>query len=141
MEKLGETIKQLAQSKGITIKELAEKINMTETGYYASIRNKSMKLEKLLKISEVLGEPLSTIVAEEKARYTNKQSGIGNQVGNNNKQKIMDSGNQGVVRESSEANLNNLQHELELCQRENSHLKSQLALQENFIEFLKKNQK
>ena len=55
-----ERIKQLATEKEIPLKTLATKIDMTETGFYAMLRNKSMKVETLLKISKVLGvEPAS----------------------------------------------------------------------------------
>jgi phage repressor protein C with HTH and peptisase S24 domain len=47
-------VKETAQSKGIALKNLAAKIDMTETGFYAMIRNKSMKVETLQKISKVL---------------------------------------------------------------------------------------
>lgn len=49
-----EKIKEMAQEKGIALKSLAAKIDMTETGFYAMIRNKSMKVETLQKISKVL---------------------------------------------------------------------------------------
>lgn len=53
-------VKQVAGDKGIPLKTLATKIEMTETGFYAMLRNKSMKVETLLKISKVLGvEPAS----------------------------------------------------------------------------------
>jgi transcriptional regulator with XRE-family HTH domain len=50
-----EKIKQAAQDKEITLKTLATKIDMTETGFYAMLRNKSMKVETLVKISKALG--------------------------------------------------------------------------------------
>jgi SOS-response transcriptional repressor LexA len=53
-------IKQVATEKEIPLKTLAIRIDMTETGFYAMLRNKSMKVETLLKISKVLGvEPAS----------------------------------------------------------------------------------
>jgi DNA-binding Xre family transcriptional regulator len=53
-------IKQLASEKELPLKTLATKIEMTETGFYAMLRNKSMKVETLIKISNVLGvEPAS----------------------------------------------------------------------------------
>jgi DNA-binding Xre family transcriptional regulator len=53
-------IKQVAGEKEIPLKTLATKIDMTETGFYAMLRNKSMKVETLLKICRVLGvEPAS----------------------------------------------------------------------------------
>ncbi len=53
-------IKQTAQDKEVPLKTLASKIDMTETGFYAMLRNKSIKVETLIKISKVLGvEPAS----------------------------------------------------------------------------------
>ncbi len=53
-------IKHTAQDKEVALKTLASKIDMTETGFYAMLRNKSIKVETLIKISKVLGvEPAS----------------------------------------------------------------------------------
>lgn len=47
-------IKELARKNQITLKELAEKIGITEQGLYTTFKNESLKVTTLLKISEVL---------------------------------------------------------------------------------------
>ncbi len=64
MASVEEKIKLVAQQKDITLKSLAERINMTETGFYAMIRNKSVKVETLRKICEITGVSLSTFFSE-----------------------------------------------------------------------------
>lgn len=54
MATVEDKVKEIAQQKGIPLKTLATKIDMTETGFYAMIRNQSMKVETLQKISQVL---------------------------------------------------------------------------------------
>ncbi|TPE43943.1 helix-turn-helix domain-containing protein [Pontibacter mangrovi] len=92
MEDLGKKVSQLAKSKGITIKSLADQISMTETGYYAAIRNNSLKLTTLYKIAEVLEVPVSTLIGETEEAGETKSiqtaTGIGNAVGDGNKPKV-----------------------------------------------------
>jgi len=47
-------IKLLAKNKNMPIKELSKKITITQPGFYTSFRNNSLKVNTLLKISEVL---------------------------------------------------------------------------------------
>ncbi len=52
-------IKFLAKIRGITIKLLAEKINMTESGLYSTLKNNSIKVKTLHDISTVLDVELT----------------------------------------------------------------------------------
>jgi transcriptional regulator with XRE-family HTH domain len=52
-------IKILSLNKNIAIKDIAEKIGISEAGIHQMIRNNSMKIEYLEKIAEVLGVPVS----------------------------------------------------------------------------------
>jgi transcriptional regulator with XRE-family HTH domain len=56
MTSVEDKVKVAAQEKGITLKSLAAQIGMTETGFYAMIRNRSMKVETLQKISQIVGQ-------------------------------------------------------------------------------------
>lgn len=47
-------IKELSRARGLTLKDLSKKINITETGLHNLIRNKSTRIDTLEKISEVL---------------------------------------------------------------------------------------
>ena len=47
-------IKEVAKQKKIKLKNLAEDIGMTEAGFFQAIKNNSLKLEKFLKICEIL---------------------------------------------------------------------------------------
>lgn len=58
-------IKQLLQQKGITQKELAERIGMTETGVSLIIKNKTnTPLSRLQQIADVLEVPISELFEE-----------------------------------------------------------------------------
>lgn len=52
-------IKSLAEKKGISIRDLSEKINLTAEGIYQNIRKNSIKAETLEKIAELLEVPVS----------------------------------------------------------------------------------
>lgn len=53
-------IKNLAKSKGISIRKLCKLIEITEQGLSRSFKKKTMKIETLQKISNVLSIPIST---------------------------------------------------------------------------------
>lgn len=48
-------IRDRAKEKGISIKDLCRKIEMSEGGFYTTEKNNSLKIDTLLKIAEVLG--------------------------------------------------------------------------------------
>ena len=52
---LFESIKKLSKSRAITIKELCQKIEVSEAGLYKTFKNNSIKVETLQKIADVLG--------------------------------------------------------------------------------------
>ncbi|WP_147275648.1 helix-turn-helix transcriptional regulator [Adhaeribacter pallidiroseus] len=142
---LGQKVKNAINEAGLTTEDVAYKIDMSSNNLYRLYKKDSFEIKYLIKIAEIVKKPLSYFISEldqeERGQYNLAQGGIGNQAGNNNKQKIMPIHGKEAFIESSDINLNKLQHELELCQRENSHLKNQISLQEDLIEVLKKNQK
>lgn len=131
MQAIVENIKQIAKDKGITIKDLTAKINMTETGFYAAIRNSSLKLEKLIRISEALDMPLPVLVSapDESSNY---QIGSGghvqqaNKVGKNNQSINVG----GMSKEECEDKLKDLQEKYDLARKS-------LADKELIIEMLR----
>lgn len=54
-----DVIKRLCEKKKVDIKLLAAKSNLTEAGLHKMIRNKSMKVENLEKVAEVLNVSMS----------------------------------------------------------------------------------
>ena len=52
-------IKPELEKRGIVIKDFCRRINITEQGLHQMIRNKSMKVEILERVSEVLAVPIS----------------------------------------------------------------------------------
>lgn len=54
---INERIQAACAEKGKTVKWLIEQIGMTETGYYLSLRNESIKLSTIRKIAFVLDKP------------------------------------------------------------------------------------
>jgi len=57
-------IKKIAESKKISISKLISEIDMTESGFYAMLRNDSMKIKTLQKIADVLGVSVSYFFSE-----------------------------------------------------------------------------
>jgi phage repressor protein C with HTH and peptisase S24 domain len=64
MASIEQRIKDFAQQRGVPLKNLASQIEMTETGFYAMIRNKSIKVETLQKISSVLDVPITRFFSD-----------------------------------------------------------------------------
>jgi len=59
MKNIDLKIKKLLESKEISASRFCKKIGVTESGYTYMIKNESMKLKTLYKISEVLQVPVS----------------------------------------------------------------------------------
>lgn len=68
-------IKKLAKDKNISLKELADKINMTEGGFFQSFRNETLKVSALEKISDVLNVPINYFFDDEKD-FDNSNNGL-----------------------------------------------------------------
>jgi transcriptional regulator with XRE-family HTH domain len=54
-----DAIKKFAKEKKLPIKMLAKLCRMTEAGLYQAMNNKTLKIEKLEKIAEILGLPIA----------------------------------------------------------------------------------
>ena len=59
MENIGLRIKEIAERKRIKIKDLAEKIGMTEQNLYQILKKKSIQIGKLEEIANALDVPLN----------------------------------------------------------------------------------
>jgi len=69
-------IKELIAQKKLTVVNLCDKVGITEGGFYASIRNNSMKISTLEKIASALNVELQEIFTpygEEFSKDTSKQ--------------------------------------------------------------------
>jgi transcriptional regulator with XRE-family HTH domain len=55
MNTIHEKVKELASKANIPIKELASNIGMTENGYYAAIKNSTLRIDKLEMIANFFG--------------------------------------------------------------------------------------
>jgi transcriptional regulator with XRE-family HTH domain len=55
-------IRQQAKATGVTLAELAKRIEMTEAGFYKMLSTDSIKLKTLKKIAEVLQRPVSYFI-------------------------------------------------------------------------------
>jgi transcriptional regulator with XRE-family HTH domain len=83
-------IKELAQQKGITVRDIAFKIKMSEAGLYYAIRNNTLKVRDLEKIAGVLEVPVDVFFQSGKSdmkqfgQYNKKSTIIQNQDGNIN---------------------------------------------------------
>lgn len=52
-------IRQLTKANGMTLAELAKAIEMTEAGFYKMLSTESMKVKTLIKLAEVLKQPVT----------------------------------------------------------------------------------
>lgn len=52
-------IRQLTKANGMTLAELAKAIEMTEAGFYKMLSTESMKVKTLVKLAEVLKQPVT----------------------------------------------------------------------------------
>jgi transcriptional regulator with XRE-family HTH domain len=59
------TVKKYCKQQGLTLKELAERVEMTETGLSRALKRKSLKVKTLERISEVLQVPIAALFGEE----------------------------------------------------------------------------
>ena len=58
-------IKKIAENKNLAIKDLAERISLSEAGLHQMIRNESIKVSILEKIAEILGVSVINFFEEE----------------------------------------------------------------------------
>jgi len=138
---LGEKVKIAINEAGLTTEDVAYKIDMSSNNLYRLYKKDSFEIKYLIKIAEIVKKPLNYFI-DEYPKYANiNQSGIGNQAGNNIKQKITGFGIQGTAAGTSEINIEKVLHELQLCKNDNAHLQKQIALKDRLIEILEKNQK
>ncbi len=56
---LKERILDLLEKRNLTIKQLAEKIGMSETGFHSTLKNNTFKFETIVKICQILGVNVS----------------------------------------------------------------------------------
>ncbi len=56
---LKERILDLLEKRNLTIKQLAEKIGMSETGFHSTLKNNTFKFETIVKICQILGVHVS----------------------------------------------------------------------------------
>ena len=124
-----ERIKEIIDKKGITIRELASKINMSEQNLYKCFRRNSIELKYLEQMSEFLEIPLSYFFNENETISSNKLEGNknitlqNNNLGDNNKVSIM---------------LHDKDEEIEKLKREIDHLKSLLEAKDKIISLLER---
>ena len=59
-------IKEIAKKKNISLKELALKINVSETGFHQSIRSQSMRIDVIEKIAKALDVNICVFFTDDK---------------------------------------------------------------------------
>lgn len=64
MDKLLDRIKAAVAERKMTIKELVDELGLAESGFYYSIKMRSLRVDTLLKISERLGKPINFFFGE-----------------------------------------------------------------------------
>jgi transcriptional regulator with XRE-family HTH domain len=114
-----EKIKGLAKNRGITIKDLAVRIDMSEANLYKVFKRKSIETKYLQKIADVLSVPISYF-------FDDNQSDDKKNINVN-----------GVMQIGSKNSNNNDSASLEACKKELDSLKHRLKDKEEIIELLK----
>jgi transcriptional regulator with XRE-family HTH domain len=115
-----EKIKNLAKNRGITLKDLAVKIDMSEANLYRVFKRQSIETKYLESIADVLQVPVGYFFGEiQEDGKKIVQSGENNLVGSN--QNIINS---------------NAVKELEECRKEVAYLKEQVKDKEKLIKLL-----
>ena len=62
-------IRHLTKAHGMTLAELAKSIEMTEAGFYKMLSTESMKVKTLIKLAEVLKQPVAAFFESNAAEY------------------------------------------------------------------------
>ncbi|WP_299755356.1 XRE family transcriptional regulator [uncultured Pontibacter sp.] len=88
MENFRERLKELAGKKGVTMKDIVTHIEMTENGFYKMIKNDTVRVDVLQKISNFLGVKPSYWFEDENSAPSQTATGIGNAVGDSNKSRV-----------------------------------------------------
>jgi DNA-binding Xre family transcriptional regulator len=123
-------IKKILIEKGVSAKELVAKIGMTENGFAYSIKNKTLKLNTLEKIAEVLGVPISSFFVEDnsnKGKDSDSNSVYQKSKNGNNISSIGD----------VKINVSDFKHEVEKLEIKIEFLERELKLKDDMIEMLK----
>jgi transcriptional regulator with XRE-family HTH domain len=68
LDKIEQKIRSGAKAKGIPLFELAERIGISETGFYVMLRKQAIKVKTLIQISDTLGMPLKHFFSEEESK-------------------------------------------------------------------------
>jgi transcriptional regulator with XRE-family HTH domain len=84
----GNKIRDLYKEKRMSLDELAEKIGMSNTGLHNALRANDFKISTLIKIAEVLNEPISTFFEGNYELTQNNENG-NNYSGSKHNQKIV----------------------------------------------------
>jgi DNA-binding Xre family transcriptional regulator len=71
-----EKIKFICKKKGITLKNLAENIGMTEGGFHLSVKNNTLKVDHLLKICSILEIDISDLFNKEFRHLANEPAAV-----------------------------------------------------------------
>lgn len=74
METYAIRIKEMCKTRGVTVKELSSKIDMTEAGFHKSLNHNKLKVEKLLQISNELDISVAYLVGETDMKQTAKKA-------------------------------------------------------------------
>jgi len=71
------TIKRIASEKKIKQKDLAEAIGLTEGGFHQSVRNNTLRIDKLFKICEILEISPAELLKEDVQELREENPGYG----------------------------------------------------------------
>ena len=114
---LGRKLQTALKSANISAADAAAHIGISEANLYKLFKKDSFEVAYLIKSTELLNLPVSYFF-DEHSDLQNSQIGEFNQAGNSNTHKV----------KVTKAPAHELAQQLDICQRDNESLKSQLAL-------------
>ena len=117
------TLKEAAKRQGLTIKQLAELVDMSETGFHQAMGNRTLKAEVIESLAVHLGKDISeffTMEANHQKIINNIQHGDGNTFGVNS-----------VYVTHSMNNDND--HRIELLENKVAHLEEQVSIYKQLV--------
>lgn len=128
---IGKSIEELSRRRGISTKELAERIGKTEQHMYRIYKQEHINTELLQTISSELKVPLTYFFKGE-PEAANHQVGFANQTGSGNSQKIMEPAAE--YTRKGKYNIEKLESSLQTCQSEKNYLERQISTLEQLVQ-------
>jgi len=132
VEHIGQKIKEIADNKGISVKDLSAKTRKTNSAIYDIFKKKDVSSELLREFSKVLDVPITAFL-EEEASVRQTATGTGNQAGDMNKQTVKIGEHKSKRQEVYGRSIDELYISLLQCESEREQLRTELTGVKNLL--------